>query len=158
MKQNFLQGIGFGITSGVITTLGLLVGLTSGTNEKLVVIGGVSVIAIADALSDAFGVHVSTEARSNKNKKSLWQIPLYTFLSKFIVGISFIVPLLIFSLNVAVIISIIWAILLLSFFSYVIAKRSKENAIKAIIEHILIGMFVVFVSYYIGIFVNFYFS
>ena len=46
-------GLYFGATSGVITTIGLIVGLNAGTRSLVAVLGGIFVIAIADAMSDA---------------------------------------------------------------------------------------------------------
>ena len=48
MNHSLRVGFSFGLTSGLITTLGLMVGLSSGTHSKLVVIGGILTIAIAD--------------------------------------------------------------------------------------------------------------
>jgi len=59
MKDSLRTGISFGLTSAVITTLGLMVGLHSGTGSRLVVLGGILTIAIADAFSDALGIHIS---------------------------------------------------------------------------------------------------
>ena len=39
----WLGGLSFGLTSGVITTLGLMVGLRSGTGSRIAVIGGIVV-------------------------------------------------------------------------------------------------------------------
>ncbi|MFB6357478.1 MAG: hypothetical protein ABEJ96_00270, partial [Thiohalorhabdaceae bacterium] len=61
MRESLRAGLNFGMTSGVITTLGLMVGLHSGTRSALAVIGGILTIAVADSLSDAMGVHVSKE-------------------------------------------------------------------------------------------------
>jgi hypothetical protein len=60
MKESLRTGISFGLTSGTITTLGLMIGLYSGTNSRGIVIGGILTIAIAIAhpLSDALGIHV----------------------------------------------------------------------------------------------------
>jgi len=55
MKDSLRTGISFGLTSAVITTLGLMVGLHSGTHSKIVVLAGILTIAIADAFSDALG-------------------------------------------------------------------------------------------------------
>ena len=49
LKSSFKVGVGFGLTSGVITTLGLMVGLYSGTASRIAVIGGIITIAVADA-------------------------------------------------------------------------------------------------------------
>ena len=56
MKESLKTGITFGLTSGVITTLGLMVGLHSGTGSRIAVIGGILTIAVADAFSDALGI------------------------------------------------------------------------------------------------------
>ena len=49
MKDSLRTGISFGLTSAVITTLGLMVGLHSGTHSKIVVLAGILTIAVADA-------------------------------------------------------------------------------------------------------------
>ena len=41
-------GIFFGATSGVITTIGLIVGLHAGTQSMVAVLGGILVVAFAD--------------------------------------------------------------------------------------------------------------
>lgn len=82
IKQSFRTGLGFGLTSGVITTLGLMVGLHSGTNSKTAVIGGILVIAVADAFSDALGIHLSEESsKKTQQKKFGNQLFLLFFLS-----------------------------------------------------------------------------
>ena len=45
-------GMSFGLVSGVITSLGLVVGLTVGTQSQIAVIGGIVTIAVADSLSE----------------------------------------------------------------------------------------------------------
>jgi len=49
MKHQLKTGVSFGLTSGIITTLGLMVGLHSGTQSRIAVVGGILTIAIADA-------------------------------------------------------------------------------------------------------------
>ena len=67
----------FGLTSGIITTLGLIVGLHSGTHSKLAVIGGILTIAMADAFSDALGIHVSEESEATQWPKYIDCKPIY---------------------------------------------------------------------------------
>ena len=122
MRHSIKVGFSFGITSGIITTLGLMVGLSSGTHSKLAVIGGILTIAIADSMSDAMGIHISEEAENKHSSKEIWESTLSTFFCKFIIALSFILPVVFLDLDVSIIISIIWGFSLISIFSYTIAK------------------------------------
>ncbi len=98
MRHSLKTGFSFGMTSGIITTLGLMVGLNSGTHSKLAVIGGVLTIAIADAFSDALGIHVSEESENRHNSREIWESTISTFLSKFTFASTFIVPVVLLQL------------------------------------------------------------
>ena len=147
------KGFGFGITSGVITTLGVIVGLHSGTQSKLAVLVGVLVLAVADALSDAIGIHVSEEAENKHTPQELWQSAIFTFISKLCVALSFIIPLQLFELYTAILVSVAWGVLFISVFSYLMAKSQKQNPAKVIAEHVIIMIAVVILAHYIGDFV-----
>jgi len=145
------RGLGFGLTSGIITTLGLMVGLVSGTHSKKVVLGGILLIAIADAFSDALGVHMSEESGSKKTTyKQIWISTFSTIFFKFLFAITFTIPVLFFDLQKAVIIGIIWGFLLLSSFSFYIARKRKESPTRAIFEHVIIAIIVITITYLLG--------
>lgn len=150
MKHSIKMGFSFGLTSGIITTLGLMVGLSSGTHSRIVVIGGILTIAIADAFSDALGIHVSEESEGKHTAKEVWQSTLATFLSKFAFALTFIVPVLLFQLTTAIIISAIWGLSVLGIFSFYIAKKQKLKPWKMVIEHLAIALLVIVITYYIG--------
>jgi len=143
-------GFSFVLTSGIITTLGLIVGLHSITPSKLVVLGGILTIAIADAFSDALGIHVSEEAENKHNAREIWQATVSTFLTKFIFALTFSVPILLFPLGTAIIASIIWGLLLLGVFSFYIAKEQKARPFKVIAEHLIIALAVIIITHFIG--------
>lgn len=150
IKDSLKTGITFGLTSGVITTLGLLVGLSMGTDSEAAVVGGVLTICVADAFSDALGIHISEESQSNINKREIWESTISTLLSKFVFGISFIFPVIFLAEPYSVIVSIIWGFLLLGISSYLIAKQHQENPVVVIREHLIIGIVVVVLTYLIG--------
>ncbi len=150
MKLSIRKGFSFGLTSGIITTLGLIVGLNSGTHSKLVVLSGILVIAVADALSDALGIHMSVESENKNSTRSIWESTLSTFISKFIFAMSFIIPILLFQLSTAVIVSIVYGLSLISIFSYYLAKKEKVNPVNVILEHLVITIFVIIATYLIG--------
>ncbi|OYT30158.1 hypothetical protein B6U98_00015 [Thermoplasmatales archaeon ex4572_165] len=148
-------GVSFGLTSGVITTLGLMIGLYSSTNSSLVIIGGILTISIADSLSDALGIHISEESENVHSEKEIWKSTIATFLSKFIFALTFILPIFIFpKLSTAIIISIIWGLTLLIVLSYFIAKQQKIKPWKPILEHLLIAVIVIILTYFVGCWIS----
>ena len=150
MRHSFTTGFSFGLTSGIITTLGLMVGLHSGTHSKIVVIGGVLMIAIADAFSDALGIHISEESENKHSTKEIWESTIATFLTKLIFASTFIIPVLLFQLTTAIIVSVIWGLSLMTIFSFYMAKQQKEKPWRAIIEHIVIALLVIVLTHYLG--------
>jgi vacuolar iron transporter family protein len=150
MNKSKKRGIGFGITSGIITTLGLMIGLYEATNSKLAILGGIITIAFADAFSDSFGIHISEEA-AGKNKKNVWQSAKSTFTAKFLTAIIFVIPIIFLELKMAIIINILAGFLILSIFT---AKITKENKRKAILEHLLISSIVITITFFVGKSVN----
>lgn len=143
-------GLSFGLTSGVITTLGLIVGLNSGTHSKIIVIGGILLIAIADSLSDAFGIHLSEESEGKHSPKEIWISTLATFAFKLITALTFIIPVLIFNLPTAIIVSVAWGILILGILSYTLAKKQNKSPLKLIAEHVLIAGLVILIAHLVG--------
>ena len=149
MQLPLLKGIGFGLTSGVITTLGLIVGLHSFSGSKIVVVGGVLTIAVADSFSDALGIHISEESSENNNKH-VWIATIATFVSKLIFSMTFLIPVLLLNLGAAILVSIIWGLLVLSFLSYFIARQKKEKSFKVVFEHLAIACVVIIITHYLG--------
>jgi VIT1/CCC1 family predicted Fe2+/Mn2+ transporter len=153
MRHPLKIGFSFGLTSGIITTLGLIVGLHSGTHSRIAVIGGILVIAIADAFSDALGIHMSEESENVHSTREIWESTIATFLSKFVIAITFIVPILLLELTTAIIASVAWGFSLLSIFSFYLAKQQKEKVYKVVGEHLIIATVVVVATHYVGKFI-----
>jgi VIT1/CCC1 family predicted Fe2+/Mn2+ transporter len=151
VKKTIRKGLGFGLTSGIITTLGLMIGLHASTNSRLAVIGGILTIAFADALSDALGIHMSEESvNKGKKEKGIWESTFSTFFSKLFFALTFLIPVLLFPLGTAIIISIFWGLFLITIFSYNIAKREKNKTSLVITEHLIITIVVIILSKIIG--------
>ncbi len=137
------------MTSCVITTLGLMMGLNAGTHSKLVVAGGVLTLAVADAFSDALGIHMSEEAK-NVDDKSVWEATISTFITKFLFGLTFLIPIILLPLSIAVMIDIIWGFIALGGLSYLIAINEKKKPYKVIGEHLAIAVLVLIISDILG--------
>jgi len=150
MKDWMRTGLSFGLTSAVITTLGLMVGLHSGTHSKLVVMGGVLTIAVADAMSDALGIHMAEESRNTHSTTHIWAATVTTFLAKLLFALTFLVPVLLLPLGAAILASLAWGLALLTGLSYVMARAQGEAPWKIIGEHVLIALVVIAITHWIG--------
>lgn len=143
-------GLSFGLTSGVITTLGLMVGLHSGTRSELAVIGGILTIAVADGMSDALGIHISEESKPGHDARHVWLSTLSTFVAKFLMALSFVVPVLLFTLDTAVWVAIGWGLLVICLLSLQLARTQGEPVWRVAGEHLAITVAVVLATHWVG--------
>ncbi len=147
-------GLFFGATSGVITTIGLIVGLYSGTRSLVAVLGGILVIAVADAMSDALGIHLAQEADPDSTHSQVWVATVTTFLTKLVVAASFALPLLWFPLSIAVLVCVGWGLIVIAMLSAYLARVQNTAVLPIVGEHVLIAIAVVGISHFIGVWVN----
>lgn len=157
MKETVRAGFNFGLTSGIITTLGLMVGLHSSTQSDYVVIGGILTIAVADALSDSIGMHFAIESQNKHSKKEIWEGTFSTMFYKFLFSSIFIIPVLMLELQKAIIISVLIGMYLIFANSLYLARKQELSPITVIIEHLALTMAVVIAAHFIGLGISFLF-
>jgi VIT1/CCC1 family predicted Fe2+/Mn2+ transporter len=150
LNDAFKTGLSFGLTSGIITTLGLIVGLHSGTHSKVAVIGGILTIAIADAFSDALGIHISQESQNRHSTRAIWESTLATFGAKFVFALTFVVPILLLPIGRAIVASVVWGFALLIGFNVYLAKVRGLAPWGVVMEHVLIALVVVVITHFVG--------
>ena len=154
MNEGVRVGLFFGTTSGVITTCGLLVGLASGTGSLSTVLGGILVIAIADSMSDALGIHLSEESGAGNSAAHVWTATLATFLAKFLVAASFALPFMVLELGSGIVAALAWGGMLLTVLSWKLARIQGEHPLPVVAEHLLVAVVVVALSHGVGLWVN----
>ena len=154
MRTALKIGFSFGLTSGVITTLGLMMGLHAGTHSMPAVLGGILTIAVADAMSDALGIHVAEESKNHGNTNEVWESTMATFAAKFVIAGTFAVPVLVMPLDLAIVASLVWGLSLLAVLSYALARAQRVSPWKVIGEHVVIGLCVVAITHYLGAWVR----
>jgi vacuolar iron transporter family protein len=151
MKQSVETWITFGVTSWIITTLWLIVGLSAWSHMISVVIWGILIVAVSDAFSDAMGMYVAEEADKANKKNDIRKAALATFFAKLLVALSFVIPFLIFPILPATIISMLWGLGGLRFLSHKVAEIHKQKHSHVVLEHIVVGIVVVIITYFVGI-------
>lgn len=147
-------GVGFGITSGVITTLGLITGVYASTGSRLAIIGSLVTVAVADSCSDAVGIHTEEEIDKDSKPQKMWKTTIVTLVTKSIIALTFIIPFYMWSIQISVWISLVWGTFLLIVFSYAVARYRRDKAWRSILKHISIAIIVIVITFYIGIWVH----
>jgi len=100
--------------------------LSAGTRSVLAVIGGIISIAVADGLSESMGMHVSRKSEG-KHPTYVLESTFATLTAKFIVTMTFAVPVILIDLSTAVMINIVWGLFLLTVLSYFVSENKKEK-------------------------------
>jgi len=145
-----LQGATFGMMEGVIVALGILMGL-SATDSRLILLVGIITCGLADALGNAAGFHVSEETEEYHTRREVWKSTILCFLSTIIVFFILAIPVLFLPLTQAIIVSGLVGMVILAFLGYFVNRiRRKNEALKTIIEYVLMGASVSFVCYWVG--------
>lgn len=158
MDKGIRIGLFFGTSSGVITTIGLMVGLNSGTHSMLAVLGGVFAIAVADSMSDALGIHLAQESDPSSSNSHIWLATASTFASKFLTTMTFAIPVITLPLVLAIWVSMVWGLAIIILLSYFLAKYQKVAALPVIAEHVAIAVAVIIASHYVGVWANYMFA
>ena len=135
----------FGATSGIMTNLGLIVGLDTLQHPKMSIIGAILVIALADNISDSMGIHLYKEHEATTSRE-IWFSTLTNFLARFAVSLTFILIVAVLPIKPAVLCALVWGLTLLALMSYTSAKERGMNPCLAVIEYILISVIVVVCS------------
>jgi VIT1/CCC1 family predicted Fe2+/Mn2+ transporter len=154
LAHSLSVGISFGVTSGIITTIGLLVGLSAGTESRTAVLAGILTIAVADSLSDALGIHISEENEGVHTSREVWGATAATFGSKLIMALTFVVPVLLFPLDTAVIVAIVWGAISLTALSIAVGRRQGIDPRPIVLEHLGVATLVVVAAHLLGLSVS----
>ena len=141
----------FGATSAIITNLGIITGLDTLAHPKLSIIGALLVIALADNLSDTFGIHIYQESE-HLSKKEVWLSTLTNFFARLFVSLTFIALIILLPIKLAAVCSVVWGLLILTVMSYTIARQRKMSPYSAILAHTTVAVLVVAASHFIGAF------
>lgn len=144
----------FGITSGILTTIGVLTGVNSATDSRLSVIAAIIAIAVADSCSDAFGIYLSKISERGVSRKLALRYATGTLAAKFFFPLTFIIPILIFPLRVGVGIDVLWGLAALSLLSVEQAIVAQKSILKTVLRNIVLAELIVFLSTLVGSFIS----
>ena len=144
-----LSRFSFGITSAIVTSLALMLGLDQTRDPKTSIIGALLLIAIADNVADSLGIHIYRESvpgtESNPRINTI-----SNFATRLGVMMLFVAAVYLLPLTYAIAISVAAGLALLTILSYYIALNQKTSIAISMVHHVGIAIIVIFVSHFLG--------
>jgi VIT1/CCC1 family predicted Fe2+/Mn2+ transporter len=144
-KMPKFYNFSFGVTSAIMTSLAVVIGL-SGATSNITVIAALLIIAIADNLSDSFGIHIYQESKCI-NPKEVRTTTANNFIARMLITFVFILFVVYMPINLAIILSIIFGMALLTMLSYLIAKSQKISPYHSIFRHLALAIILMIGSF-----------
>ncbi len=146
------QGMFFGLNSGVITTTGLIAGISQTFTNPLYIIISIVSLAISDGFSEAYGLYISKKAEKVSDDSIN---PFYSFVSllftKALIVLSFLIPF-IFSRKLTYFKNLawpfIWGAFLLFILDYHLSEIRDESFFHYYVPHLVILVTVMGLSKY----------
>jgi predicted adenylyl cyclase CyaB len=133
----------FGITSGVLTTVGVLVGVNSATASRLSVVAAIVAIAVADSCSDAFGMYMARASERGTSPRTAVRYALATLAGKAFLPLTFLGPVLALPLPVAVGVDLAWGALALMLLSAEQAVVEKQPVARRVARNLGLAVVIV---------------
>lgn len=158
MDNDSRQGVFFGINSGIITTVGLIAGISQTTTNPMFIVISVLSIAISDGIGEAYGIFLSKKAEKTLDNSSGPMLSLISlFSAKFLTVVFFLFPLL-FYWNLKYFKNlfwpIIWSVIMLTLIDIKLSKMRNEPIYKFLVPHYILLAIVVILTKYIGVLLN----
>ena len=151
LDRDTRQGLFYGVNSGVLTTMGVLGGLSQVTSSFRVIIVAIVSLGLSDGLSEGHSLWFSKKARdTNDISNNPLKAGMGLIITKILVTLSYLIPLLfVKDLKIYKNMSfpIIWSILLLLLIDTQLIKlREKENLMNYLVPQVIIIVLLVLMT------------
>jgi VIT1/CCC1 family predicted Fe2+/Mn2+ transporter len=146
----------FGGTSGIVTSIGLIIGLGAATAPKSAIVSGLLVVALADNLSDSLSIHMYQEAEKLEERTAL-QTTVANFVVRLLFAFSFVLIVVALPVPHAAIAALAWGFLLLGFLSYLLARVRGVSSLSEVVKHFTVAIVVIAASRLIGLWILYHF-
>ena len=133
----------FGFNDALVSTTGVIVGISTGTNNKAVVILAGVVTILVEALSMGSGQYLSSKSAHQLDKQDSFRVPLISgiimFWSYFAAGLVPLIPIFFFPMNYSRDVAIVASLIGLLVLGYAKGKIVDVSPIRSAIEIFVIG-------------------
>ena len=159
IHEDYLRSGLFGLQDGLVSTTGVVVGISTGVQNRDIVILAVLVAVMVEASSMAAGQYSSEKAvhqmdKTGKHNDSLILGAIIMFISYLLAGLIPISPLFLFNISDTRVISILFAFIGLFITGYIKGKIVEDKPIRSAIELFIIGAMATAIGLVVGYFLK----
>ncbi len=159
IHEDYLRSGLFGLQDGLVSTTGVVVGISAGVEDKALIILASFVAVAVEATSMAAGQYSSEKAvhqmdKSGKHTDSLILGAMIMFFSYLISGMIPILPTLLFDQPLARYLAIIFAFTGLFIIGYIKGKLVEHKPLRSAIELFVIGAIATSIGLLVGYFLK----
>lgn len=143
INKEYLQSAMFGFNDALVSTTGVIVGISTGTSNKEVVILAGVVTILVEALSMGSGQYLSSKSAHQLDKSESFRVPIISgiimFFAYFAAGLVPLIPIIFFPIEYSRNVAIVAALTGLLILGYVKGKVVKVSPIRSALEIFVIG-------------------
>lgn len=155
LHEDYLRSLMFGLQDGIVSTTGVVVGISTGVQSKEIVVLAAFVAVTVEATSMAAGQYSSEKAvhqldRAGKHTDSLLIGSLIMFASYILGGLLPIIPTIIFDQATARIVAIVAAFIGLFIIGYIKGYIVEHRPLRSAAELFIIGAVATIIGVVVG--------
>lgn len=156
INREYLRSVLFGIENSVISTAGLIAGLSVGTKDKSVVILGATVAILIEAVAMGVGEYLSDDAVQELDKikrhpdNSMFSGFLMT-ISGSLAGLIPLIPVLFLDYPTSLLYSIAFALAVLFTVGYIKGRILHSNPLKGGLKILIVGGLATIIGVLVGV-------
>lgn len=154
VQKEYLQSAMFGFSDALVSTTGVIVGISTGTQNKQVVILAGVVTILVEALSMGSGQYLSSKSAHQLDKIDSFRVPITSgfimFFAYFLAGLVPLLPIILFPIEYSRDVAIAAALIGLLTLGYAKGKVVKVSPIKSAIEIFIIGGLATIIGIIVG--------
>jgi VIT1/CCC1 family predicted Fe2+/Mn2+ transporter len=155
LHEDYLRSLMFGLQDGIVSTTGVVVGISTGVNDKAIIVLAALVAVMVEASSMAAGQYSSEKAvhqmdKTGKHTDNLYIGALIMFIAYLMGGSFSIVPIIAFDQPIARVFAIGSAFVGLFIIGYIKGYLVEQKPLRSAIELFIIGSVATIVGVVIG--------
>lgn len=154
VKEAYLRSALFGVQDGIVSTTGVVVGISAGVDDRTVVILAAFVAVMVEASSMAAGQYTSEKAAHElggaEHTDNLVVGALVMFASYFLAGMVPVIPTVLLTQSVARYVSVGAALVALFVVGYVKGRVVGSAPLRSAFELLIIGGFATLIGLVVG--------